>query len=117
MATRVFDVVQDIPTDISGSLPNLAFQSLQYVNNWLRETTGSNSIDDSRLNVVTNLTAAITLSRMNNIGVDFSYNLGEFRVQKGKDTGNTAQMEFLLSLVNLELRRIPLTRATIVRVN
>ena len=113
VAVRAFDLVQDIPSDISGSLPNIAYNAMLYVNSVLRLSIGSQTISEAHFGLITNLTSAMALSRMQNIGVDFNWNLGEFSVSKGAGSGASEQMSFLLGMVNAEIRGIG--RRTIIR--
>ena len=113
----MFDLVQDIPSDVSGSLPHVANIALIHVNSNLRETTGSNAIPENRQSVVTSLTCALAMSRMQNIGVDFSYGLGDLRIDKGQSSGAAQQVSFFLQLVNAELHAIPKNRASPLKSN
>lgn len=117
VATRIFDLIQDIPTDVSGSLPNIAYMALLEINNLLGESTGSQAIPDNRQSLVTNLTAAKTLSRISQIGVDFDWRLGEFSASKGSGGVDAGQMQSLLSSVNAEISYIRADRTLFSKAN
>ena len=106
VGTRVFDRVT-----------NMSWIALQYVNNYLRETTGSNAIGENRQSVVTNAAAMLTLGRMHNVGLDFNFNLGQFGITKGMSSPVSAQVQIFADMVNMELKMIPHGRALLAKVN
>ena len=105
ISEQVFSVVQDIPTSISGApMDDMARQSLNLLNSFLKTSISGNNIDETLYeNVLVNLTAARTLARMFNVGVDFSYTLGDFNVKKGMDTSANTQVEYFLAQAKDEM--------------
>lgn len=84
----------------------LADQARLYVNNRLRVSIGSTTIGDKYQSPIINLTRAFTLSRMNSIGTDFNWTVGEITVNKGQSSEGNTQVSFWLNMAEMELRNI-----------
>lgn len=107
VADRAWQALEDVPTNISGNVMQiLADQARLYVNNRLRVSIGSNSIADKYQSPIINLTRAFTLSRMNSVGTDFNWTVGEITVNKGQNSEGNTQVSFWLNMAEMELRNI-----------
>ena len=78
-------------------------QARIFLNNVLRVSIGSNVITDAYHNVVVNLTAIKTLNRMEGVGADFDWTLGQFSVKKAGTTTNSQQAKFIVDQLNAEM--------------
>ena len=88
VADAAWQQIDGVPANISGTvMQNFAQQSVFYLNNRLNIGLSGNNISDKYGNVLVNLTAAKTLSRMTGIGLNANWSLGEFRIDKG-EAGN-----------------------------
>lgn len=106
VATQVFQRIGSIPTDTSGAVVDLASGAVLMLGNLLNESIAV-PLPANRQNILINLTCMYTLSRMMSAGVDFSYSLGEFSVNKGKGSdANASQLENFANQVNLEMKGI-----------
>jgi hypothetical protein len=117
VAAAVLDLVQDVPTDVSGSLPAIANMACITVGNILREGIGSNSIPENRYSLVANTTAMLTLGRMHNVGLDFNWTLGQWSVAKGTSSPVAAQISLFAGLINNELKTCIYNRAIFSKCN
>ena len=73
VASFVLDVVEDIPSVISGvRLLEIADQQRQFIENYTGDTIGSNSIDIKYQGIISNFTAAEVLKFMEIVGADVS---------------------------------------------
>lgn len=108
VSTRALQMLEDVPSSISGTvMTDFAEQARIFTQNYTGQTIGSNTIPEKFQNVITNLTAAFTATRMDAIGADFSYSLGEFRVDKSsKETPTGKQAQFFFDMANMELKTI-----------
>lgn len=85
-------------------MQDFALQALHYMNNVLGTSVSGTQIGDSHQNILINLTAAKTLSRMTGIGLDASWSLGEFRIDKGEGSNNqVTQMKWHSNEARMEL--------------
>ena len=73
-------------------MQDVAYQSMLFANNYLKTSIGSNSIAETYIGPIVNLTKAWTLARMANVGAQFNWHLGEFSVNKG-GSANTEQVQ------------------------
>ena len=109
VATFAWTGLNDVPTAISGQvMEDLALQSVFFTNNYLKTSISGNSINDTYFSPIVNLTKAWTLARMANVGVQYSFHLGEFSVDKGANSNTEAvQVKTFFDMALLELQQIP----------
>lgn len=107
VGAAVLNLVPDVPTGISGLLPDLANQSMMFAQNYTGQNIGSNSINETFQGPIMNLTAAKVSSLMAMQGVDESVSLGEFSVSAGpSQTSNQTVSDMYNKVAMMELTRI-----------
>ena len=101
--------IDEIPSSITGSpvIYALIDDARKDVQNITGESISASSVPEKYQSILSNLGTVYTLSRMTGVGVDFSYKLGNFNIDKGKASdANASQMEFLISMANKSLNMI-----------
>jgi len=84
----VLDLVENVPSNLSGArLLEMADRQREYVENYVGENIGSNSIEIQYQDPIWKLTAAQTLESMQLVGGDSKkLELGDFSIDKGSDS-------------------------------
>ena len=109
ISTRAHNSLNDVPSDVSGAMTEIAYQALLFTNNFLKTSIGSNSIGDAYQSPMINLTKAWTLARMAQVGANYDYRLGDFSVSKGAGTNTEAvQVKTFFDTALLELKSVGL---------
>ena len=81
----VLNLIDDIPTSISGLLPVLVEQEIAYAESYTGQTIGTTAIAAQYQPAITSLTASAVLKALEIQGADVSnISLGEFSIGKGK---------------------------------
>ena len=106
VAARVLNLIDSVPNAVSGAMPEYVDQARIFLNNVLRVSIGSNVITDAYHNMVINLTALKAISRIESIGVDFDWTLGQFSVRKGSQSQNTGQAGMIATELNAEIKGV-----------
>jgi len=92
----VLNLVDDIPASISGLLPVLAEQEVNYAETYTGQSIGTTAIAAKYQPALTSLTASAVLRAMEVQGADVSnIKLGDFSVAKGQGSAtNTASNSY-----------------------
>ena len=107
IAARAYDGLNDVPVAISGAImTDIAYQSLLFVNNFLKTSIGSNSISDAHQSPMINFTKAWTLARMAQIGAGFDWHLGEFSVTQAGNSVESIQVKAWFDMAISEIKML-----------
>ena len=104
LGSVVYNLIENIPTGISGTLPFLVNQSVYTVNNYTGEGVSITSIGDEYQPAVINFTIAQVLGQMEAQGLGTkSVTIGELSITKGMQEGTSNSFKALAEsqLVNL----------------
>ena len=105
IANLAWEKLNDVPSNISGTvMNNIVDQARIFTNNYTKASIGSNAIPETYQTVIINLTTAWTLARMEMLGADFSWSLGEFRVDKGGFSSNAELVQSYFDQAIMELK-------------
>ena len=107
VATAVLNLVEDVPTLISGQLVDIADRKRQYVEDYTGIVVDANHIPLKYQDVVMMLTAAEACNFMNLYGVDAtSFSLGDFSVNMGGETNLQKVSERLQEQAEQRLKQL-----------
>jgi len=109
MVSGVQRRINDIPSDITGSpmIYEWANDARIDIQNYCGASINASSITEKFQPAIKNLASAYVLSYMTGVGVDFSYGLGELRVNKGGGSDkNAKQLEFFVAQANRSMKMI-----------
>ncbi len=108
LVSGVIHRIDSVPTNITGSpvIWEYLDDARIDVGNIIGAAISNSSVDEKYQSILKNLAAAYTLARMNGVGVDYDYSLGNFRVSKGAGGSNTQQIDFLLGQVNNSIKNL-----------
>lgn len=109
IADFAYNRVDGVPAAISGTvMQQFAEQNVYQLENHTGQSISTSSIDQKYVPFLTDMTVAMTLSRMHGIGVDFNWTLGDFKVSKGQSQSNEAlQVDVALKNASMALRNLP----------
>lgn len=101
-------LIDAVPSTISGTvMQKMAELSVRQVENFTGQSIGLTGIDSKYHSMLANITAGYTAARMAGVGADFSYQLGEFRVDKGASTNPLiSQSASFFSMANSDLKSL-----------
>jgi hypothetical protein len=107
VATRVYDRLENVPTNISGALIDIADEQRLYVEEWTGATIGSNSITERYQPVIIDFTTAKAMDFMQLVGTDASsMSLGDFKIDKGSASSLTAAADALRKSAHERLKSL-----------
>lgn len=96
VATRVYARLENVPTNISGALIDIADEQRLYVQEYTGATIGSNSIEEKYQPVIIDFTTAKAMDFMQLTGTDASsLTLGDFSIGKGSASSLSAAADAL----------------------
>ena len=92
----VYNLIDNIPTGISGTLSMLATQAINSANNFTGESVSPSAITDAFQPAIIHLTIANTLKLMESQGLGTkSVKIGELSITKGMKEGTSSDFENL----------------------
>jgi len=104
---KIGSIVQIDSSISAGDLAIMVENAKVHVENMTGQGVNLADIGSSFQGPLVNLGAAFALSKQTGIGVDFSYRIGNFQVDKGKaNDPNSTQLQFLLEQANLQIATI-----------
>jgi hypothetical protein len=108
VANAVQTLVDNIPSAVSGAmLISMADQKRAFCENYTGQTINENAITTQFQDPITKLTASTVLVFMQTLGADVSQvKLGDFSINKGKDSNISSASESLKQLAMEELNAI-----------
>ena len=81
VGSAVINLVENVPTSISGALPDLANMSMKYVETYTGQSIGSLAIPEQYQGPILYLTIAKTARLMSVVGTDKGFSLGDLSVE------------------------------------
>jgi len=109
MVSGVQRRINDIPSDVTGSpmIYEWCDDARIDIANYCRTSISATTIPEAFQPAIKNLASAYTLSYMTGVGVDFSYALGELKVNKGSGSDkNQTQLKFFVAQANRSMKMI-----------
>ena len=103
IADFAYNRVDGVPAAISGTvMRQYAEANVYQLENWTGDSIGTTAIDQKYVPFLIEMTVAQTVARMNGIGMNNNWSLGDFSVNKGEGS-STAGLQVQTALDNAKL--------------
>ena len=107
IATYAYDRIPNIDSTTSGLILEFASQAQLMCENMLGITIGSVNISTQYQSMLINLTSALTLSRMEQVGFNSSnWAIGELKVASDSNTPRARMIQFYLDMVKMDFNML-----------